>query len=85
MTLSLVCLLFALQAKGDVFVLQGLEMAVLFLRCEGVEIASFHVEQVFCVLADDIDASASREIREGDTQCMDEDGLHHSFAAVALV
>lgn len=84
-TLSLVCLLLALQAKCDVLVLQGFKVAVLFLRRKGVEISSFHAEQVFRMLANDIDAGTSCEIGEGDAQSMDEDCFHHSFAASALV
>lgn len=41
-------------------------MAVLFFGREGVEVPGFHVEEVLGVLADDIDARASREVSEGD-------------------
>lgn len=85
MTLSLVCLLFALETQRDVLVLQGLEMAVLLLGREGVEVSSFHVQEVLRVLADDIDARASRKISEGDTESMDEDRINHSLAARAFV
>lgn len=60
-------------------------MAVLFLGQEGVEVSSFHVQEVLRVLTDDINAGASRKISEGDTESMNENRIHHPLAACAFV